>query len=138
MKSHEIKLQIGRRKSYLGALCITDEKLYFICASQGSALLSKLSPGLGLVGGIMQVLSDMDGYGDKDTIDEEKLAQLVQENEGSIAFETSKITKIQHNWLLRLIKYDGKTIGILDGGTKALLDDLGAWCEKHGIPKKGF
>jgi hypothetical protein len=139
MNTHNIKLSNGVT-TFLGKMIVGDNALYFLCTSKGSALLEGAGIGLGGgLGGVLQALSDKGDYGQlpADT-NEEDIQNALKSMPSSIKFDAGKIEIIQQNWLFRMIKWDGKKIGVPSGFSKELKQELIPWAKKHGIKIKGF
>lgn len=139
MNSYDIKLSNGV-KTYLGKLVVADEALYFLCSSTGSAILEGVGIGVrGAVGVLMKALADKGDFGQiPSDITENDLKKAANEIPNSLIFEAQKIEKIQQNWALRMIKWNGQKIGVPSGFSKDLKKELGPWAKKRNITVKGF
>ncbi|MBL0047106.1 MAG: hypothetical protein IPP32_03305 [Bacteroidetes bacterium] len=139
MNAYTIKLSNGRN-TFLGKLIIADNALYFLCSSKGNALLESAGRSIGgLSGYVIKALADPSTSGELPSeINETELVNFASQLPNSIVFEANKIEKIQDTWLVKMIKWDGKKIGVPSGFSKSLKAELIPWSLKHGIATKGL
>jgi hypothetical protein len=142
MNAHDIKLSNGI-KTFTGKLIVADNALYFLCASTGSALLDGAAIGLlGAKGNRGWLINAFDTKSKSITLPldltENDLNATVTEMPGSIIFEAKKIEIIKQNWAVKMIKWDGKKMGVPSGFSKELIKDLTPWAKKWNIPTSGI
>jgi len=138
MTPHPLSMQLGMKRFH-GHLFIAPERLYFVCSKQGGAWAAAIGQGLGgLVGGAIAAAGAPKPGEAPPVVDEAALEQAVQEHDGSLIMDPSKIEVIKHTLWMRLIKFDGKRFGLPNGMSKPLKAELGQWARGHNVKTKGL
>ncbi|MBL0217641.1 MAG: hypothetical protein IPQ07_27670 [Myxococcales bacterium] len=129
-----------KMKRYYGHLFLAAGRMYFVCDKQGGAWAAAIGQGLGgAIGGAIVALGTPGAAGDVPPIvDELTVQQVMAQRPGSFVLEASQISMIKHTVFWRLIKWNGNTIGLPQGMSKALKLAIGPWAKYHGVPNKGF
>jgi len=137
---HGYKMKINQKMTTLtGQMFIGENKLYFI--SEGSENVLKKAVGKGIGGIVGAGISSRSNSKTHEGIDgdfsEEELQKFVSEIPDSTVFEANKISLLRHDWMIRMMKYDGKNVGMPDGFPKEIQKPLGEWARKFNIKTKG-
>lgn len=148
MTSYPIKITFKKVHVHDGVLILGEDALYFFSKGKENVLKTAVAKGIGkeLGGAIGSTLARNIREAAKKNADSEMPEELTQETldaavqniENSMKFEAGKINKIQHNWMLRVIKYDGRNYGLPDGISKELRTALAPWAQKNNVKTKGF
>ena len=125
---HSMFFQVGMSK-LSGLLYLGEHALYFVKSHEKSAIAGLFGPDLGL--------GQRSQYERKPRHTEEDLRVAAIES-GGFVLVPSKIHIIKQTLFLRQIKYEGMTIGAVDGFDKEVRRDLGAWAREHGVKSKGM
>lgn len=125
-----------KMKTYHGNLVIGDKALYFFSSGKVNVLKA------GILKSESKELNAIVNGRKNDEYDGpkamEELNKAIAESEDNIKFDAHKIDKIQQNWLMKKIGYDGKTIGLPNGISKELKEALKPWAQKNGVKTVGF
>jgi len=122
-----------------GHMFLAPTRLYFLCESTKGGLGAAIGQGLGgLVGGAIMALAAPKPGEAAPMIDEAMLQQAVQQKEGSMIIEPTKIKHIKETMWLRGLWYDGTTYGFPKGLSKQLNHQLALWCQANNVKNKGL
>ena len=136
---YPLSIQVGYGMTrYHGHLFLAANRLYFINDKTGSAWGQAIGMGLGgAIGGALAGLASQGPNQSPGMVDEMTVYNAVAQREGSIIMEAPQITLIKHTLFMRLIKWNGKTVGLPNGMTKELRTALGHWARHHNVRTKG-
>lgn len=125
-----------KMKTYHGNLIIGEKALYFISSGKVNVLKAGI-----LKSENLEFKSIIKGEKDDDYDGPqvmEELDKVIAESEDNMKFEAHKIDKIQQNWLMKKIGYEGKTYGLPNGISKELKEELKPWAQKNSVKTVGF
>ncbi len=135
---YSLTMQLKMKRFY-GHLFLAANRLYFVCDKQGGAWAATIGQGLGgAIGGAIVALGTAGPAEVPPFVDEPTIQQVMAQRPGSLVLEASQISMIKHTLFWRLIKWNGMTIGLPQGMSKALKAAIGPWAKYHNVPSKGF
>ncbi|MBL9019644.1 MAG: hypothetical protein JNL83_35970 [Myxococcales bacterium] len=130
-----IQLKMSR---FYGHLFLAANRLYFVCDKAGSAWGQAIGMGLGgAIGGAIAGLATPGPGQSPGMVDEMTVYNAASSREGSLIMEARDISMIKHTIFWRLIKWQGKTIGLPQGMDKELRVAIGHWARHHNVKTKG-
>jgi hypothetical protein len=125
-------------KRYHGHMFVAPNRLYFICTAQGGAWAAAIGQGLGgAVGGLIAAAGSKTPGQAGAALDEQQLAAAAAENAGSLVMEPAQIEEIKETIWWRLIRWNGKKLGLPNGLGKPLKAELGPWARANNVKTKG-
>ena len=138
MYPYPLALQMGMTR-YYGHLFLAPGRLYFVCVQQGGAWMAAIGAGLGgALGAALANAAGPNPSGAPVVTDPEVLVRAVQNHPGSLIMEPPQIGVIKQTLFWRLIKWNGKTLGLPRGLGRDLKPAIASWARAHGVRTQGF
>ncbi len=138
MRPYPLAVQLGMTR-YYGHVFLAPGRLFFVCTQQGGAWLQAIGQGLGgaLGGALMAAAAPSPGSAPT-VVDPDVLLRAVHDHPGSLIMEAPQITEIKQTLFWRLIRWNGKRLGLPQGLGRELKPAIGEWARYHGVRTTGF